>query len=222
MKRILNLIVLLIVAFAAWNYFGATEKAEVPTETEDYEHSVDTTVPEGSTHVLDVEQSSMKWTGAKKIGSEHFGSVDFVMGSLAVGEETTGLFVVDMNSIQTEDLEGDSAKSLDEHLKNEDFFHVEKYPHARLMLTSIAPAFSADVTDYDVRGKLLITGTTREIGFPATVEHLDEGFRVKAKLGIDRTLWGIKYGSGKFFKGLGDKVINDEMLFDLDVVFTEK
>jgi hypothetical protein len=35
-------------------------------------------------------------------------------------------------------------------------------------------------------------------------------------LKIDRTKYGIKYGSGSFFDNLGDKSINDE--FQLDVI----
>ena len=36
-----------------------------------------------------------------------------------------------------------------------------------------------------------------------------------AKIKIDRTKFDIKYGSGSFFKGLGDNMIYDE--FDLNI-----
>ena len=35
-------------------------------------------------------------------------------------------------------------------------------------------------------------------------------FAAFAEVNIDRTLYDIKYGSGKFFEGLGDKMISDE------------
>ena len=43
-------------------------------------------------------------------------------------------------------------------------------------------------------------------------------FKVQLKNGVyvgktsfDRTKFGLKYGSGSFFKGLGDKAINDQV-----------
>jgi hypothetical protein len=39
----------------------------------------------------------------------------------------------------------------------------------------------------------------------------------KATFEIDRTEWDIKYGSGKFFKDLGDKVINDNFQISFDL-----
>jgi hypothetical protein len=41
----------------------------------------------------------------------------------------------------------------------------------------------------------------------------------KADFVIDRTKWDIKYGSGSFFKEMGDKAIKDEIIFSLDLKF---
>ena len=35
---------------------------------------------------------------------------------------------------------------------------------------------------------------------------------------VDRTKWDIRYGSGKFFEGLGDKMIYDEFDISFDIV----
>ena len=43
-------------------------------------------------------------------------------------------------------------------------------------------------------------------------------FFAKAKIKIDRTKWGIKYNSGNFFKDLGDKVILDEIEFEINLL----
>ena len=37
----------------------------------------------------------------------------------------------------------------------------------------------------------------------------------RIKIKIDRTKWNIKYGSGRFFEDLGDKLILDEIEFDI-------
>jgi hypothetical protein len=40
----------------------------------------------------------------------------------------------------------------------------------------------------------------------------------KAKIKIDRTKWDIIYNSGNFFKDLGDKLILDEIEFDIHLL----
>jgi hypothetical protein len=47
-----------------------------------------------------------------------------------------------------------------------------------------------------------------------------EGDRLMATadFSIDRTDFGVTYGSGNFFKEIGDKAINDDMMFTLNIV----
>jgi hypothetical protein len=40
-----------------------------------------------------------------------------------------------------------------------------------------------------------------------------------ADLEIDRTVWNVRYGSGKFFKNLGDKVIADKIKLSVKLQF---
>src|SRR5690606_19568061 len=62
---------------------------------------------------------------------------------------------------------------------------------------------------YTVKADLTIKGITKEIEFPATIEIKDGKVAAYAEVKVDRTLYDIKYGSGKFFEGLGDKMIDD-------------
>ena len=39
-----------------------------------------------------------------------------------------------------------------------------------------------------------------------------------AKIIIDRTKWGVEYKSGNIFKDLGDKIIYDDIEFDIFLV----
>ena len=39
-----------------------------------------------------------------------------------------------------------------------------------------------------------------------------------AKIKLDRTKWDVKYNSGNFFKDLGDKLISDDIEFDISLV----
>ena len=62
---------------------------------------------------------------------------------------------------------------------------------------------------------MTIKGITHSVTFPAKVEINGLNFLATAKIKIDRTKWGIEYNSGNFFKDLGDKLILDEILFDV-------
>lgn len=45
----------------------------------------------------------------------------------------------------------------------------------------------------------------------------DEAVNATAEFEIDRTEWDIKYGSGKFFQDLGDKMIYDNFIIKLNI-----
>ncbi|MEL6590748.1 MAG: YceI family protein [Bacteroidota bacterium] len=66
-------------------------------------------------------------------------------------------------------------------------------------------------------GNLTIKGISQEISFPAMVNITDNALTAKASFTIDRTMWNIRYGSGKFFDDLGDKVIYDDIELSLDL-----
>jgi len=62
---------------------------------------------------------------------------------------------------------------------------------------------------------LTIKGITHPISFAADVNVNGKNFLATAKIKIDRTKWDIKYNSGNYFKDLGDKLILDEIEFDI-------
>jgi hypothetical protein len=49
-----------------------------------------------------------------------------------------------------------------------------------------------------------------------------KGLTATAKITLDRTKFDIKYGSGKFFEGLGDKMIYDEFTIDVNLFAATK
>ncbi len=163
---------------------------------------------------VDAEESMVYWTG-KKVSGEHTGTLKIKAGTVAVedGMPTTAKIDMDMNSIDCTDLEGEWKNKLIGHLKSEDFFSVEKFPAATFEVKSFTKAGAK----YTVVGDLSIKGITHEISFPADVT-LDSGvLTASGTAKIDRTQWNIRYGSGKFFEGLGDKMIYDdfEIKFEL-------
>ena len=48
------------------------------------------------------------------------------------------------------------------------------------------------------------------VEFPAKVTIANGEAEATGTVALDRTKWDIRYGSGKFFQGLGDKLIYDE------------
>jgi hypothetical protein len=46
----------------------------------------------------------------------------------------------------------------------------------------------------------------------------EKELKANASFDIDRTEWDIKYGSGKFFQDLGDKMINDAFTVKFNIV----
>jgi len=161
---------------------------------------------------VDLEKSSITWFGKKVVG-QHSGTINLKSGHLTFDNHklTGGEFVMDMTTIACTDLTGKKAKSLEGHLSNEDFFEIEKYPTADLKITS-ASMVSKD--GYDINGFLTIKGATHPIEFRAAVGSK----YANATIMVDRTQYGIKYGSGSFFDDLGDRTIDNEFQLDVNLV----
>jgi len=160
---------------------------------------------------VDANSSTVKWHG-KKVTGEHFGTIQFKGGSFEVKDNkvAAGMFSIDMASIVNTDIEDAEYKAkLEGHLKSDDFFGVEKFPTAKLVVTS-SSVFTNNTAN--VKANLTIKGITHPIEFAVK----KDGAKYTTELVIDRSKYDVKYGSGKFFDGLGDKLIYDE--FTLSVV----
>ncbi|MBW1298076.1 YceI family protein [Aquimarina litoralis] len=158
---------------------------------------------------INVTESSIAWTG-KKITGKHSGTLNFSSGFLMFDKNvlTGGEFAVDMTSLQVTDLEaGKGKEKLEGHLSSDDFFGIKNHQSAKLVITKASKSGKG----YKVTGNLTIKGKTNPITFDLSVN----GNSAKTTLSVDRTKYGIKYGSGSFFDNLGDKAINDE--FELAV-----
>jgi len=164
---------------------------------------------------VDASKSELKWTG-KKVTGEHHGKIQLKEGAFEVKNDklVNGKFVIDMNSIVNEDLEGEWNAKLIGHLKSDDFFGVATYPEAVLVLTGSTPLVNNKTK---ISGKLTIKGITNPIEFEAT--KLDNVY--SAIITVDRSLYNVRYGSGKFFENLGDKTIYDNFTMDVKLVVSQ-
>jgi polyisoprenoid-binding protein YceI len=162
---------------------------------------------------VDANSSTVKWHG-KKVTGEHFGTIQLKAGTLVLENDkiAIGEFTIDMTSIVNTDIEDAGYKAkLEGHLKSDDFFGVEKFPTAKLLVTSSSALVNNSTT---VKAVLTIKGITK----PVVIDAHKEGNLFKAEITIDRSKFDVKYGSGSFFDNLGDKMIYDE--FTLSIVIT--
>ena len=162
---------------------------------------------------VDAESSKIQWIGSK-ISENHEGTISIQKGSLNIDHGTLvgGQISIDMNSINTTDMEGRKKQRLDWHLKNEDFFNVEAFP---LSVITITKAIKGQDNNYHITADLTIKDITHSISIIANVEIKGLNYSATANIKIDRTKWDIIYKSGNFFKDLGDKIILDEIEFDV-------
>lgn len=171
------------------------------------------------TYSVDTAASSIVWMGYKVTG-KHTGTVKVKNGTLSwdAGKLTGGSFDIDMNSITCTDMEGEYAGKLVGHLKSDDFFGAAKYPTAKFVITKAIPQDTKG--NYKIVGNLTIKEKTNEVKFLASVTENAGTINASGKITIDRSEYDVKFGSGSFFDGLGDKTIYDE--FDLQVSLVAK
>ena len=161
--------------------------------------------------------SKVVWLG-KKIGGEHTGTVAIKGGSLKFDKKNFvgGDFEVDMTSITVTDIkDAEYNAKLVGHLKNDDFFSVEKNPSATLKIKS---AKKVKGSTYDVVGDLTIKGITNEVTFKVDIKDSAKEVKAKAKLVFDRTKFKVEYNSGKIFPSIGDKLIYDDVELNVELM----
>ncbi|HEX2787189.1 MAG TPA: YceI family protein [Ignavibacteria bacterium] len=171
----------------------------------------------GTQTTVDVNNSIVNWK-ASKVTGKHNGTVKIKDGTIYVqnGQVTGGNFNIDMNTITVSDLTGESNQKLTGHLKSNDFFSVESNPTSSFVITEIGPGTNGATNT--IKGNLTIKGITKPVQFPANIQVNNGKVTAKATFDIDRTEYDIKYGSGKFFEGIGDKAIHDNFNIELDLM----
>jgi len=164
----------------------------------------------------DVATSVIRWTG-RNLFNHHHGTLQLAAGELEIenGRLRGGRFVIDMHSIHCEDIADPGMNAmLLRHLKDYDFFAVDRFPTAVCRIESVDPvvASTPGTPNFWVSGELQIRDQRRPIRFPAVLAAADaDSVTGQATLEFDRTEFGSLYGSGRFFASLGRHVVNDHV-----------
>lgn len=161
------------------------------------------------------EKTLVSWEG-KGVGKAHNGTIDVKSGTLLFndGMPVSGKVVIDMTSIKNHDLDSeDMRERLINHLKSDDFFSVDKYPEAHFTITSS----ELKGAELHLRGNLNIKGRSHPAEFKSGITEEADIYSFTGRLEFDRSLYDVRYGSGKFFDNLGDKLISDAIILDFEL-----
>jgi len=174
---------------------------------------------------VDPAASRVGWAGRNRNGA-NWGAAPIAKGEIGFkdGRLASGYFELDMRGLVNENIADQSlAAVLIRHLESRDFFLADVFPVARFEITHVNTlvGVAAGEANFDIKGQLTLRGVTREMCFPATVERLDDGrITAEAHLDVDRTLFGVNYGSGKLFERLGMHLVHDLVNIQIRVVTT--
>lgn len=218
-KRVLNFV--LVAGIAVGSVACKDDKSNRVEPGEAQEAAVAS--EEARTYEIDTTASTIEWRGTKPTG-EHKGTIEIQDGIIMATTEkvSSGRVVIDMNSIKVTD-EGMDEKqrtNLVNHLKGTvegketDFFDVKKYPTATFEITGVSEENGQKM----LQGNLTLKDSTKNIQFPVKTEIGEEELTLESEtFTIDRTDWGVNYGSKSVFDNLGDNFISDEMELTIKV-----
>lgn len=216
-KTFVTLIVLVLIVILGGIFLLDREEAAPDTAMTDetemvMEEESDMSVAEGK-YTLS-EESTVEWNASKTfLDYTDQGNVSLSGGTLSSdGETASGTITADMTTIVATETPGPfGVDRLTTHLKSDDFFAVETYPEAELVVTNIANG--------KMIGELTIKGITQGFSTPVEVTENEGVLTLSGTAVIDRTLFDVRYGSDSFFDNLGDNTIDDEFMLDFDLVF---
>ncbi|BAO77312.1 YceI family protein [Winogradskyella sp. PG-2] len=158
---------------------------------------------------INTNKSEIKWSDEYSFYfGGHNGKINVSKGYFIKSKDVIsgGEFIIDMTSITCDDLDDEEAnKSLVAHLKNEDFFAVDRFPTAKLVISRVE---YHDNTSMKIYANLTIKDITLPIAFQAKVNYETQLMTTKFK--IDRQRWGIDYNSklrdGAIADGIGFEI----------------
>jgi polyisoprenoid-binding protein YceI len=171
-----------------------------------------------SRYEVKAAESTVNWTGRKVVGNSHTGTIAVKGGQVVFDDKgpQSGEFVIDMATIKNLDLtDAKDNQKLTGHLNSADFFDTAVHKTAMFKIKSVT---SAPGGKFEAIGDLTIKGKTS----PATITGLmaiaGDKLTADGAFKFDRTLYDVRYGSGKFFENLGDKMISDEIAIAIKLV----
>jgi polyisoprenoid-binding protein YceI len=137
---------------------------------------------------LNLEKSKIDFVGKKPAGETHKGGFKEFTADAKVDHDSPDKSTLSIE-IKTASLWSDSDK-LTAHLKNPDFFNVDKFPKIKFETTSVV----AGEGEATLTGKMTMLDKTVEVKVPVKVEMSESNLVLTATFKLDRTKWGMNFG----------------------------
>jgi polyisoprenoid-binding protein YceI len=219
MKFTQNLLTLLALSLFLFACGGAPEGEKV--EAGEKVETTENASSQAEAFKVNTAESKIMWTGSKVIGGgQHTGTMNLQAGDIMVadGNITGGKFVVDVASLANTDLTPEDGKAdLEGHLKSDDFFDVANHPTAVFEIAKVEAASGDSGATHTITGNFTLKGVTKSVTIPAKVAIQDGKLIANTPpFVIDRTQWGVKYGSG-VIGVVQDEAISDEVGLQLSI-----
>lgn len=161
-----------------------------------------------------VTEGVIYWAAKKAGGKQHNGSIKVKNGSLKVkeGQVLSGTVSIDMGSVEVLDLKDPGEKSdLEKHLKDTDFFEVNKFPEGTFEFSEVLPSNNPAFNKV-VPGNLTLKGKSNSVNIPVKITlNENELSAESASFLINRTNWGINFRAG-ILGTAKDKLIEDNVM----------
>lgn len=166
----------------------------------------------GDAYAVDLASSSIGFIGSKVTG-KHEGKFEKFSGTitLAGGKAEGGKLTIE---VETESVKTD-ADGLDKHLKNKDFFEVDKFPKATFVSSEIKVGGEKGAS-HTVTGELELHGVKKTVSFPVTIKVEGDTVTGNAEFAINRKDFGI------VIAGKPDDLIRDDVLLKLSLKAPKK
>ncbi len=170
---------------------------------------------------VNAASSSAGWTGSAEFNDFTIDGTLAVMSGSVIAKGTSvlrGEIIFDMASMAS------GVDGVVAHLMNADFFEVKTFPYAVFNLTEpVALSKSGGVA----RGQLRLKGVLKpvEVTFTELFIQDDEGVPARmiarGETTIDRTDFGVTFGSATFFPDAGEHAVADNIQFRFDLVLEQ-
>lgn len=169
---------------------------------------------------INADGSRLAWVGKKTVVADWVdsGTIGVKKGSavIANGQITEGKITIDMQSIAalTTGM-GTGQDKLSKHLKSPDFFDSVKYLESVFDISKAELIKTENnIQTYKLTGSLTIKEITEPISFEAKLKNENGNLVLEGETKVDRTVWGITYGSSK----LANAFIDDFFTLKMAVV----
>lgn len=159
-----------------------------------------------------ITEGIVNWSGTHTMDKEgHQGTISVSEGTLLVhnGQIKKGSVVLDMYAITVTDIKDPGERrDLESHLKDSDFFEVNKYPKAEFVFEEVLPG-KAENFNWVLNGHLTMKGKKVPLTIPVMIRMEGDVLQAESPaFPINRTLWGVNFQSG-ILGTARDKMIDD-------------